>query len=276
MKKLLSIAPLIFCCLPVSANSQERPSQRPTAPSGWTVSVGAGALLSPNYLGDDAYSLSAVPFLRVAHGERFFASVQEGVGYKLINLENFRAGPLIRLAAGRDEDGSGPFRIAGGKTDDLRGLGDIDTSVSLGGFAEFDIGPVTASARLGQAVSGHDGLTGDIGVVYKGIVRGNSTPIFYTLGPRLNFGDDSYSSAFFGVNTIQSEASGLVPFTASGGIISYGVSGSLTRPLTNRVSATLIGSYNRLTADPADSPLVTQRGSKDQAFVGIVTSYEIR
>lgn len=47
-------------------------------------------------------------------------------------------------------------------------------------------------------------------------------------------------------------------------------------PMTKRLSITLIGSYNRLTDDAAGSSLVTQRGSRAKAFVGLVTSYKIR
>lgn len=276
MKKLLLIIPSALCCLPVSANSQENDSQTQISPPNWTLTLGGGAFLSPNYLGDDAYSVSAAPFLRVTHGERLFASVQEGVGYRFINSENFRAGPLMSLASGRDEDGKGPFRIVGDGTDDLLGLGDIDTSVAFGGFAEFDLGPVTGSAKIGQAISGHDGLTGDIAVTYRGVVRSYGRPLIYSVGPNVRFGDGNYTSAFFGVNEIQAQASGLTPFDASGGIVSYGVSGTLTRPLTDRASATLIGSYNRLAGDPGDSSLVTERGSRDQFFVGVVTSYKIK
>ncbi len=212
MKKALFMTTFILCAVPVTAVGQGRPAQGPAQSDGLSINIGAGALLSPNYLGDDTYSLSAVPYIRVTHSDLFFASVQEGVGYNLIKQENFRAGPLMRLEFGRDEDGSRAFRIAGGGTDDLRGLGDIDTSFSLGGFAEIDLGDVTASIKLGQAVSGHDGLTGDIGLSYKGTVSGNGPPIIYSMGPRIIFGDDKYVSAQFGVNAAQSQASGLASF----------------------------------------------------------------
>ena len=275
MKKYFLISPLILSTLAIPAAAQERPSQRPTM-AGWSVNLGAGALLSPNYLGDDAYSLSVVPYIRVTHGERFFADVQGGAGYNVIKQENFRLGPLLQLEFGRDEDGSGTFRVAGERTDDLRGFGDIDTSVSLGGFAEVDFGKVTASAKLGQALSGHDGFTGEIGLGYKGVLRGNGPPIIYSLGPRINFGDNKYMTALFGVNNVQSQAANLPAFEASGGIVSYGLSGTAIMPVTDTLSATFIGSYKRLTSDAGNSPLVTQRGSRDQAFVGFVASQKIR
>lgn len=242
--------------------------------NGWQVSVGAGALLSPKYLGSDEYNLSLVPSVRVSKGERFFASVEEGVGYAVIDTRSFRAGPLARIAFGRDEDGSGTFRIAGGGTDDLVGLGDIDTSIELGGFAEFDFGKLTASARAGQAVSGHDGLVGQIGLRYKGRLLFNGPPIIYNFGPQIDFGDSDYTNAYFGVNAAQSLASGLPTYVANGGVISYGVSGTAIIPLTDNIATTFIASYNRLAGDAAGAPLVRERGSRDQAFIGTIVSYK--
>jgi len=276
MKKFPAIAVLVLCLVPPLASAQERAPKRTDVSEAWTLSIGGGALLSPQYLGDDDYGVSLVPSIRVTYGDRFFASVEEGVEYNLVNTENFRAGPFVGLEFGRDEDGSSPFRVAGDRTTDLLGLGDIGITVSLGGFAEIDIGDFTLSGALGQAVSGHDGLTGELGVSYKSIISGNGPPIIVAIGPRLNFGDETYMSSFFGVNAAQSLASGLPAYEASDGIISFGGSATAIMPLTRLVSVTLIGNYNRLTSDAGNSPLVIERGSRDQAFIGLLTSYRFK
>ena len=190
--------------------------------------------------------------------------------------KKFRAGPLVRLDFGRDEDGGGPFRIAGDRTQDLRGLRDIDATISLGGFADIDLGGLSASVNLGQAVSGHDGLTGDFSVRYKGMVTGYGPPLIYAIGPVINFGDANYMSAYFGIDQSQSVASGLPTYDASCGIVSYGVSGTAIIPLTKNTSMTLIGNYGRLASDAANSPLVDERGSKDQAFLGLILAYTLK
>lgn len=282
MKNHQIIVAGLACLISYSASAQERPSssaeqqkpdQRPVSSNGWTFTIGGGALLSPNYLGDDAYNLSVVPYIRVTKGERFTASVQEGLKYAAFKGENFRAGPRVSLEFGREEDGGSPFRIAGDRTNDLLGLGDVDPSLSLGGFAELDIGNLTASANLEQAVTGHKGLTGGIAVNYKGIIRRNGPPIIYTLGPRLDFADDKYQNAYFGVNVPQSTASGLAEFNAAGGVASYGASLAVIFPVTDNVATTFIGNYTRLLGDAASSPLVKERGSRDQGFIGLVTTY---
>ena len=115
--------------LPLVASAQERPQRPKPADQGWTVSAGGGVLVSPNYLGDDSYGVSTVPYIRVTYADKFEATVQDGARYNLVNNENFRAGPLATLDFGRNEDGSGAFRVIGDDTNDLIGLGDIEPFV---------------------------------------------------------------------------------------------------------------------------------------------------
>lgn len=266
------------CALtPLSLAAQEAPpAAEYEAPTGLSINIGAGAILSPNYNGDDAYSLSSVPFIRVTKDDTFFASVETGMGYAVINQDGFRAGPLAQIDFGRNEDGEGPFRITGSSTNDLIGLGDIDTTVSLGGFADYKVGDITAAIKAGQALGGHDGLTGEISLTYNPILRDLGPPIFLSVGPRITYGDADYTQSFFGVTPAQSLASGLPAYNTGGGIESYGMGGLAIVPLSRKASVTFIGSYNRLTGDAADSPLVRQRGSKDQLFFGVIAAYKIK
>jgi outer membrane protein len=273
MKSIVFPAAALCAFIATPAIAAEPQSRKPIQDEGWSLSIGAGALLTPNYLGDDAYSVAVVPYIRIKHGDRFFASVEEGVGYNLINQENFRLGPLSTIEFGREEEEGNPFRVFGERTTDLVGLGDIDTSFSLGGFAEVDLGPLTASAKLGQAISGHDGLTGEIGLRFGGTLTGYGPPVIYSFGPRVNFGDDSYHDAFFSVDATQSAASGLAEFEASSGIVSYGLSGTAIMPLSDEITMTVFGNLSRLSGDAANSSLVTERGSPNQAFLGLATAY---
>lgn len=263
---LLGCAALLLGQVPPVAHAQNGP---PPQQTGWQLDVGAGALISPQYLGDDSYAVSALPYIRVTKGERFFASVQEGLGYTLFNQNGFRAGPLLQVAFGRDEDGRGPFQITGDRTDDLLGLGDIDTSVLLGGFAEYSMGLFSLSGKIGQAVSGHDGLVADIGLRYKGVLSGYGPPLIYSFGPSVEWGDDRYTQAFFGVSQEQSAASGLARYDARGGVVRYGISATGIVPLSRTLSATLLLSYGRLAGDSAKAPLVQTRGDTDQAVAGL-------
>jgi len=257
----------------VADDGQRRGPPQPD--NGWSLFVGGGGFYAPTFSGDDEYAVSAVPFIRVTKGDVFFASVQEGAGYALINNKNgLRAGPLATIDFGRDEQGSSPFQITGGDNQDLVGLGNISTTVGLGGFAEYKFGDFKLKAKAVRAVSSHNGLTAELGVDFDKTITGFGPPLFVAVGPKINFADDNYNQAFYGITAQQSGASGLAEFQADSGILSYGVGGSLIMPLTYKTAITLFGSYDRLTGDAAGSPLIRERGSADQFFGGAAIAYK--
>lgn len=248
---------------------------QPAQSDGWAVTVGAGTLYSPSYEGDDDYSLKVLPNVQLRYGNRFFASVQEGAGYNIVNTENLRAGPIARIRFSRDESGDQTFALSGGKTDDLRGLGDVDTSIELGGFVEYELAGIKLGAELRQAVSGHDGLVADIGARWSGVSTAFGPPVIWSAGPRLRLVDDPYTTAYFGVTPAQALASGLPEFEAGGGLHSYGVGATAILPLTRdgAWSAVFLAGYDKLSGDAADAPLVQLRGDADQATIGVFISY---
>lgn len=243
--------------------------------AGWQFGVGGGTMFAPTYVGDDDYQLSLLPNIQIRYGDRFFASVQDGLGYNLINEQNWRAGPIARIAFPRQEDGDQPFAIAGDNSTDLIGLGDVSATAELGGFVEYRTGPVSTRLEARQGVNGHEGFVSDISVNYGGRSFALGPPIIYSFGPRLRLVGDNFQSAYFGVDAAQSAASGLPQFDAGGGLHSYGVGGAVILPITrdNSASAVFVAGYDRLAGDAADAPLVVQRGARDQLMVGVFFSF---
>lgn len=270
MRSVCSFAVLLG--LSGQAYAQERPVN-----DGWGVTTGGGVLVSPTYEGDDESRVSVLPNIQVTYGDRLFASVQEGVGYRVINDPGFKAGPIVRLRFSRDEDGDQAFAVNGEDTTDLRGLGDVGTSLEFGGFVETAVGPVTLSAEARQAANGHEGFVADFGVKWSGRAFLFGPPVIWSVGPRAKLVDDSFNSAYFGVTPAQSIASGLPIFDASGGLHSYGVGATAIIPLTqdNTWTAVIVAGFDRLSEDAADSPLVRLRGSRDQASIGVFLSYKL-
>ncbi len=260
----------------IAATATPAMAQERTADEGWGLVVGAGALSSPTYEGDDTSRLSILPNLQVTYSDRFFASVQEGIGYRVFADDTFKAGPILRVKFSRSENGDQAFAVEGDDTTDLIGLGDIDTSLEAGGFVDYKVGPVTFSAEARQAFTGHEGFVADLGVKWSGRNFMFGPPIIWSVGPRARLVDDTYNAAYFGVNATQSAASGLPVFDATGGLHSYGLGATAIIPLTqdNAWSAVIIAGYDRLTGDAADNPLVQLRGSKDQASLGVFLSYK--
>lgn len=116
---------------PLSAQSAVEETFPKVSPArkNWTIRIGAGAILSPAFVGSRSYQLMAVPALNVTYRDTFFASVEDGVGYAVISQHGWRAGPIAKIEFGRKEDGDKPFRIAGGKTSALHGLGNVATTL---------------------------------------------------------------------------------------------------------------------------------------------------
>ncbi len=266
MRHLLAVA--FVAATAGQAIAQERPAN-----DGWSLTVGAGGLLAPTYEGDDAYRLSILPNIQIAYGNTFFASVQDGVGYRVINTESLRAGPIARIKFSRDADGDQPFAVTGDDSADLAGLGDVDTSFELGGFVEYEIGGVTLSAEARQAVSGHKGFVADIGAKWSGRASLLGPPIIWSAGPRVRLVSEDFNDAYFGVDTGESLASGLPQYKAEGGVHSYGIGATAIVPISNAWTAVIFAGYDKLAADAGDSPLVQLRGSEDQATLGVFLSY---
>jgi outer membrane protein len=266
MRRLLTAA-LLALAFPAAA-------QEAGEAGGWQVTLGTGALYSPGYEGDDDYTLMVLPNVQVRYQDRFFASVQEGAGYHLLRAGNVTAGPIGRLRFSRKEDGDQTFTIAGSRTSDLLGLGDVGTSIELGGFLRYEAGPFAAGAELRQAVSGHDGLVMDLNANIRGRINSGGPPVIWSLGPRLRIVDDTYNSAYFGVTPVQSLASGLPQFEAGSGVYSYGAGAFALVPLDRqgRWSVAAFAGYDRLTGDAGDAPLVRLRGSPGQFSAGLFLS----
>ena len=99
-------------------------------------------------------------------------------------------------------------------------------------------------------------------------------PLIWSFGPRVRVVDDTYTQAYFGVTPAQSVAAGLPVYTAGGAASTPMVlGGTAILPIDDRWTMVAFASYEKLTGDAADSPLVQLRGSEDQATLGVFVSY---
>lgn len=268
----ISIA-LAFFSFENATQAQERPNGRPTAPKGWTVALGGGFLFNPTYAGDDDYQLSLLPNIRVTYADKFFASVQEGVGYNVINQNGWRVGPLVKFDFGRDENGNSPFQVVGTDTTDLAGFGQIDFTFEAGGFVEYSTRSYRVKTELRRGVNGHEGFVAELNLDSIGRTELFGKTALYSVGPKLKFANARYNQAFFGVDAAQALASGLPQYQAGSGLVSYGVSGSQVILISDNVSAVAFAGYDRLASEAADSTLVSTRGSANQFSAGLFFSY---
>jgi len=119
------------------------------SPFGGLAGIYAGGmvLVAPKYEGSDDYRVIGVPLVMPDFGNdtgSFGSRIQfrgpDDVRFRLIDQYGFEAGPVAGYRFGRDEDDS----------ETLRGLGDVDGSIVLGGFAAYRFGALRAFASSGR------------------------------------------------------------------------------------------------------------------------------
>ena len=110
------------------------PAARATT-GGWRVSIGAGLLWGPDYLGSNDMEVRPViaPDIRW-RDDTLFLSFRDGLGATLFRDGPFRAGLVLRPRLGRDQDDNAA----------LRGMGDVRLAGEGGVFLKYADGPPTA------------------------------------------------------------------------------------------------------------------------------------
>lgn len=265
MKHAFPAASAVLAVLGTSTALADPPAAAPD----WSVSLGIASFSAPGWLGDDNYRTGLAPSLDVGYKGRVFASTTEGIGANLVRHGGWRAGPVLAYHPGRQEDGSEPFFVDDDDSTDLVGLGDVDATPEIGGFVEYATGSFLANVAVRQGLDGHEGLVGEGALEWTGAASVGGAPFSFAVGPALVVGDADYVGAFFGIDAAQSAASGLSVHDAGGGLVSYGLHGSVVVPLTSRVSLIGFGAYDVLGEEPGDSPLVEAHGSDEQGLLGV-------
>ena len=242
---------------------------------GWLVTIGTGGVYAPAFLGSKNYQLSVFPELNIEYKNLFFASVKDGIGYNVINSSGWQIGPVAKYVFERKENGDSPFRVIGPKSNALRGLGNVDGTVELGGFFKYIFEPFTYKIELRQGVNGHKGMIGETSIRYGGTITQFGPRIIYSFGPRAIFASSDYNNAYFGINQAQSTRSGLSRYDADNGIVSYGIGGFALFPISDSITFSIFGGYSRLSNEVSNSPLVIQHGSENQFVSGLGINYKL-
>lgn len=236
----------------------------PAPPPDWTITIGVEGRLTPAYDGSDRYIVAPFPnfdFRRVGTPRRF-TSPRDGFSIAIINIGQFRLGPTGKVVLPRDESDD---RAA------LRGLGDVDWAVEIGGFAEYWPFPwLRTRAEVRQGFGGHHGVVSDINA---DVVIPATPALTLSAGPRLTLATSDALEPYFGVTAAQSLASGLPVYQPKGGVRSYGAGAQARYQWSPQWAANVFVEYDRLTDDAARSPVLSRGGSADQVTVGLGISY---
>lgn len=245
------------------------------------LSIGAGAAVSPSYLGSDDYVVSPIPIVQgswrgidvsprgAGLAIDFLDDPAEGVGLDL--------GVVARLRS---------HRAAQIGDEVVESLGELNRAV--------EIGP-TAGVSFPRLLNPFDRLTlsadvvWDIAGAHGGMVVTPSvsyfTPLSRALAASLSLSaehaDEDFHDYYFRVTPGQSAITGgvLAPFEPhAGGFVSAGATLLLAFDLDGDITdggwgLVTIAGYSRALGDAADTPFTAARGSADQFFGALGIGY---
>src|ERR1700730_9558146 len=120
----------------------------------WTVMVGVGGEYKPDFEGAKRSMLSPVPIfaIRRAGSVDQFRGPRDSASIALIDFGDLRAGPAGKFVSSRKAN----------NYSELNGLGDVKTTVELGGFvADFPVDCFRPRAEIRQGFGGHQGVVAD-------------------------------------------------------------------------------------------------------------------
>jgi outer membrane scaffolding protein for murein synthesis (MipA/OmpV family) len=226
------------------------------------IRLGVGPSISPHYEGDNNYDVSVIPAVslrwrdivevnnnevRIIAFNKLYSGDAGNVGGG-----NLRVGPTVSIDFGRDED----------RSPDLRGLGNVDTSLELGAFIAYTEGRMRLRARARHdVIDGHGGGTLRLDAAYTVF---QAAPVALGVNVSSTWATGNYMRSYFGVSPAQSAASGLPVFDPGAGFKDVGAEVNANYIFASQWAIVANAGYKRLIGAAADSPLVRQRGSANQ------------
>ena len=245
--------------------SGELAAQGRSQGSGAAVTVGAAAVIVPEYPGSDQYRVLPLPMTQLALGghSSYLAPSMTGLGIALgayalrtsrVSLAG-EVGVLDRRPASR--------------TDALAGTDDRDRVATLGASLGYRAGPAEARVAVSRGLNDDAGLLGTARVAFtRPFGR-----LVATAGVGATFADGRQMHREFGVTELEAtRRQALIaagdnrldpdegrPYRPDGGLRHVGVSLALMYPMSQRWSLIGFGGVDRLSDEAADSPLVRQR-----------------
>jgi len=266
MAALLAASAVLIPCSQASAAGMLELDME-NVPTVFGLAVGA----LPDYRGSDDYTFGFAPMFRYTFNgqERYVQLLANELTINVLDDKMFRFGPLANYHFGRTDDVDDEVVSKMNELDDtieLGAFGDIVWSLSKDKRHRFIVG-----AKVYQDVGDEsDGFRANVSARYWLPV---AKPFDFNMSVGAFYQDDDYANHYFGVNRDNVGTSGLPLFVADGGVNEYYmVLGGIFYLSKNwLVSAGVRGSV--ISGDPADSPIVDQRGDSTQWIGGLGVGY---
>ncbi len=272
-RKRTTIAPLLLAAIALAPCSQIKAAglielNIENIPTVFGIGVGA----APDYRGSNDYTFGLAPMFRytLEGQDRYFQLLANELSINILNDEMFQCGPLVNYTFGRSN------------IDDevVDKMNDLDDTLEIGAFADviwtfskdrrhrFILG-----TRIYQDVlDKSDGFRANLNARYW---RPLARPVDLNISVGAYYQSDDWANYYFGINPGNAGASNLPFFNAGGGVNEYYLVLGCNFYWSKNwiVSAGVRGSV--ISGDPADSPLVEQRGDSTQWIGGVGIGYAL-
>ena len=245
----------------------------PAGVRGSEFSAGLGVGLENEFEGSDHYQAFPLPAFEYDADWGSIQSDQLGVAVDVVPSEQIDAGPVVRYLFGRTDSIH---------DDVIRRLRKTDDTIQAGLFLQSGLpasllGITDPSILVGRL----EGLT-DVGGGEDGATLEASLGVLRPFGKHLSLygeftttlADSDYMRSFFGITPAGSRSSGLPPYKPSAGFKDVGFTLVADQDLSGPWSLEAIASYSYLIGDAGDSPIVDDRGSRNQWFGGLTLNYQ--
>ncbi|HEX4987052.1 MAG TPA: MipA/OmpV family protein [Burkholderiales bacterium] len=232
--------------------------------------IGAGVGATPAWSGSKQYVGGIVPGGRYQfrNSERFVEWYGPMGDVNLLESSRWQLGPALGLRFGRSHV----------EDEVVTRLPEVDSTVEGGLMASWTYtraDGIPWRLRLGVTVMA------DLGHTYEGLNTSTfatfwlplSRRVFVGLGGGFSLASADYNRRFYGVDTAGAAASGLPAFTPGGGLRQWYAWPAIVFRLQGPWYAGVGVFYQRIAGDPADSPIITQRGDRNQVTGGIGVGY---
>lgn len=264
--KYFLAAALGLALAPSAVQADEKP-QDPAAASPWRVTLGAGGIYHPDYLGSDEYEILPIPVVKVEYDNLYVETDGPGVRANVLPHGLFEFGPIIRYGEGRSDV----------EDDVVDRLPEIDDEFWVGLFAGYtekglfgDRDSLGVEIEAMWAATDDNGSTATLGLTY-GLQA--TQRLRLSIGTSATYADSDYAQTYYSIDAAGASASGLSQFSAGDGLRDVGLKVSGRYAITRQIGLGAMAGVSRLMGDFADSPIVDERGSATQAFGGMFLTY---
>jgi outer membrane protein len=235
--------------------------------------VGVGVGSTSQFTGSAQRTIGVLPGARYKFegSERFVEWYGPLADVNVLDSREWQFGPALNLRFGRHDVDD----------DVVAKLPDVDNTIEgglAGSYTYIDPGAIPFRLRVGGVMLvdlGH-AFHGFDDTVYASLWMPLSRTMIVGLGTGTSWGSASFQQAYYGVTPAGAAASGLPAYMPASGLRQWYAWPALVVQMTPKWFLGAGAFYQRLLGDAAASPIVQQRGDRNQWTMGLGVGYAWR